>query len=453
MNIDYITKVEGNEAVLDKYVDAVFNQTCKAANIYPFPYQLFGEENCLGSPLIEYFFQQKPFSLERAVEFVEKLRKIDKDGFNGIHYPLDKWVEANIQNPFFYNKNEADKRTIVVDLKLRPEADPTAASSDHIKFMCYLAVCHLKYGPSYASVTANRYFQMATDLGSDEVARLKKVGSGELPEELTEYKDGHVSCVANDAFATIKVTLKKEDAASYQQIFRFINRLLQTSFPRSYSIEFTAKQKTWLPIKGLPKKGVHALFANAVRYESMHPLLVEYAQLAMKPHEWYTNINAEECAMPSTFAVFALGLTSDAYFGLVKQYMKIVDEEHQEIQAKFTPAFVEKFGITEQSLPVFMSCLLSTQEHKHYKLFAEQFQDKEKLTMLLNFKANFAQYLMEELDNEDGEEVANYLWESVLFAIFGPQDKYSKLLSGASETLRPVYTALFEEIAEPEDSE
>ncbi|WP_022822594.1 DUF6138 family protein [Hymenobacter norwichensis] len=451
MNINYITKVEGNEALLDKYVDAVFAGTCKPAKIYPFPYQLSGEENCLDSPLIEYFFQQTPFRLERAVEFVEKLRKIDKQGFNGIHYPLDKWVEANIQKPFFYNENEANKRTIVVALKLRPEADPTTASPDHLKFMCYLAVCHLKYGPSYASVTANQYFQMATDLGSDEVARLKKFGSGELPKEVTEYKDDQISCVANDAFATIKVTLKKEDAASYQQIFWFINRLLQTSFPRSYSIEFTAKQKTWLPIKGLPKKGIHALFANAVAYESVHPLLVEYAGIAMKTHEWYTNINAEECAMPSTFAVFALGLTSDAYFGLVKQYMKTVDEEHQEIQVKFTPAFVEKFGITEQSLPVFMSCLLSTQEHKHHKLFAEQFESAEKLTMLLNFKANFAQYLIDELENEDGEEVANYLWESVLFAIFGPQDKYPKLLSNASETLRPLYAALFEEIEEPED--
>ncbi len=446
MNINYITEVEGNEAVLNKYVEAVFAQTCKPAKISPFPYQLPSEENCWSKPLIEYFLQQKPFVLERTIEFFEKLRKIDKYGFRDLSHFINKWVEATIKKPFFYNENEGDKWTRVVLLKLKPDADPTTASPDHIRFMCYLAVCHLKYGPSYASVTANRYFQMATDLGSDEVAKLKKFGSGELPKELTEYKDGHVSCVANDAFGTIKVTVKEEVAESYQRVFHFINRLLQTSFPRSYSIEFSSKQKAWLPIKGLPKKGVHALFANAVSYESVHPLLVEYAHLAMRTNEWYTNIDSEECAMPSTFAVFALGLTSDAYFGLVKQYMKTVDEEHQEIQVKFTPAFVEKFGITQESLPVFMSCLLSTQEHKHYKLFAEQFQDAEKLTMLLTFKATFAQYLVEYLENEDGEEVADYLWESVLHAIFGPVHKYPKLLSSVGETLRPLYAELFEKI-------
>lgn len=442
MSIDYITTIEGNEAVLEKYVDAVFNQTCKAAKVSPFPYQLSGEENCWNKPLIEYFFQQKPFVLKRTIEFVEKLRKIDKYGFGDIHYPLDRWVEATIQKPFFNSEGSNWETSLI----LKPEVDPTTASPDHIRFMCYLAVCHLKYGPSYASVTANEYFQMATDLGSDEVTKLKKFGSGELPKELTEYKDNHVSCVANDAFGTIKVTVKQEVAESYQRVFHFINRLLQTSFPRSYSIEFSSKQKAWLPIKGLPKKGVHALFANAVAYESVHLLLVEYAHLAMRTHEWYTNIDSEECAMPSTFAVFALGLTSDAYFGLVKQYMKAVDEEHQEIQVKFTPAFVEKFGITQESLPVFISCLLSTQEHKHYKLFAEQFQDAEKLTMLLTFKTTFAQYLVEYLENEDGEEVADYLWESVLHAIFGPVHKYPKLLSSVSETLRPLYAELFEKI-------
>jgi len=454
MNIDYLTTSEGHEAVLEQYVAAVFAQTCRASGTYPFPYQLPGYAKCLGSTLVRYFLQQ-PFVLERAVEFFEKLRRIDREGFNGIRYPLDQWVEATIKEPFF--TNEGTKWD--VRLVRRPDADAAGLPpDDYLKFMCYVAVCHIKYGPSYASVTAQRYFDMATTLGSQEVARLKAVGSGQLPRALTEYKDDSVSCVANDAFATIRVRVKKEAAESYQRVLRFLNDLLRAGFPGSYSIEFASKQKSWLPIKGLPKKSVQALFANAVGYASLHPLLVEYAGLAMRPDEWYTNLDGEQCAMPSSFAVFALGLVSEAYFDLVRRYMQIVDEEHQSIQEKFTPAFVTRFGITARSLPVFISCILSTQSHKPAKVFAEQFRDAESLELLLNCRRNFGRYLpkeevpdepdnsvpdAEEQDDSEQAELEAYQWEAVLYTIFGPEKTYPKLLREADEQLRPLYAELF----------
>ena len=447
MKPPYITTVEGNEAVLAKYVEAVFAGTCRATSAYPNPYRLPGYPNCLDSPLIAYYFQQ-PFVLAQAIEFVEQLRKIDSNGFDGIHYPLDKWLEATVRDPFFVNLG--DKWN--VQYVLKPGVDLASVNPDHLKFMCYVAVCHLKFGPSYASVTANEYFEMATALGSDEVARLKKDGSGTLPREVTEHKDEQVSCVANDAFATIKITVKKEAAESYQQALSFLIKLLQTDFPRSYTIEFSAPEKHWLPIKGLPKKGVNALFGNAVRYEEAHELLVEYANLAMKPHEWYNNLEGEDCAMPSTFAVFGLGLVSEAYFGLVTKYMRVVDEEHQSIQTKFTLAFVERFGINKKTLPVFMYCLLSTQSHKHYKLFAEQFSTRENLELLLGCKQNFSAYLPQDSDELAGEAVeddepeeglAAYLWEDVAHAIFGAEKAQQKLLRDASEDVRPLYAEAF----------
>jgi hypothetical protein len=448
MKINYITTIEGNEAVLDKYVAAVFAGTCRAASTYPNPYQLAGHENCLDSPLIAYFLQQRPFVLARVIEFFEKLRKIDRDGFNGIHYPLDKWVEATIREPAFINRGDKYR----VDLVLKPDVEVASINPDYIKFMCYVAVCHLKFGPSYASVTANEFFGMATALGSDEVAKLKKSGSGALPREVTEYKDDNVRCVANDAFATIRITVKKEAAASYQRALEFLNRLLQTDFSRSYALEFTGPEKHWLPIKGLPKKGVNALFGNAVRYESLHPLLVKYAELAMKPDEWYNNLEDEACAMPSTFAVFALGLVSEAYFDLVTRYMQVVDEEHQSIQEKFTVAFVERFGITAASLPVFIHCLLSTQSHKHYLLFAEQFRSRENLELLLAAKRNFEAYLPKDSDElapeyvdgnaAEDDGLAAYLWEDVAHAIFGAEKTWQKQLSAASADLQPLYAEL-----------
>jgi hypothetical protein len=448
MKPPYITTVEGNEAVLAKYVAGVFAGTCRATSKYPNPYRLPGYPDCLDNPLIAYYLQQQPFVLAEAIEFVERLCKIDPNGFNGIHYQLDKWLEATVRDPFF--TNAGDKWH--VQYVLNPGVDLARVNPDHLTFMCYVAVCHLKFGPSYASVTANRYFEMVTALGSDEVARLKKNGSGTLPREVTEYKDENVSCVANDAFATIKIAVKKETAESYRQVLSFLIRLLQTDFPRSYVIEFSAPEKHWLPIKGLPKKGVNALFGNAVRYEEVHELLAAYANLAMKPDEWYNNLESEDCAMPSTFAVFGLGLVSEAYFGLVTKYMQVVDEEHQSIQTKFTLAFVERFGINKKTLPVFMYCLLSTQSHKHYKLFAEQFSTRENLELLVACKREFGLYLPKDSDelagkpveaDEPEEGLAAYLWEDVAHAIFGPEKAQQKLLRAASEDLRPLYADVF----------
>jgi hypothetical protein len=448
MKPPYITTVEGNEAVLAKYVAGVFAGTCRASKAYPNPYRLPGYPDCLDIPLVAYYLQQQPFVLAEAIEFVERLCKLDPHGFNGIYYQLDKWLETNVRDPFF--TNAGDKWN--VQYVLKPGADLASVDPEHLKFMCYVAVCHLKFGPSYASVTANRYFEMATALGSDEVARLKKDGSGTLPREATEYKSEQVSCVANDAFATIRITVKKETGESYRQALSFLIKLLQTDFPRSYAIEFSAPEKHWLPINGLPKKGVNALFGNAVRYEEVHDLLVEYATLAMKPYEWYNNLEGEDCAMPSTFAVFGLGLVSEAYFGLVTKYMQVVDEEHQSIQTKFTLAFVERFGINKKTLPVFMYCLLSTQSHKHYKLFAEQFSTRENLELLLECKQNFSAYLPQDSDELVGEAVeadepeeglTAYLWEDVAHAIFGPEKAQQKLLRAASEDVRPLYAEIF----------
>jgi hypothetical protein len=42
-----------------------------------------------------------------------------------------------------------------------------------------------------------------------------------------------------------------------------------------------------------------------------------YARLAMQEDEWYNNLSDESCAMPGTFAVFALGLEGPKWWRLV----------------------------------------------------------------------------------------------------------------------------------------
>ena len=59
--------------------------------------------------------------------------------------------------------------------------------------------------------------------------------------------------------------------------------------PGSYSVEFRGKEKIYLPIPGLPKKGVNQLFACAVQHPNLHAAIERYARLAMREFEWYQN--------------------------------------------------------------------------------------------------------------------------------------------------------------------
>ena len=60
-----------------------------------------------------------------------------------------------------------------------------------------------------------------------------------------------------------------------------------------------------------------------------------YARLAMREDEWYNNLFDESCAMPGSFAVFALGLEGEQWAPLVCDYLDRCDDEHSSLQGKF----------------------------------------------------------------------------------------------------------------------
>ena len=137
--------------------------------------------------------------------------------------------------------------------------------------------------------------------------------------------------------------------------------LEQEEFPRSYSVEFRGKEKLYLPIPGLPKKGVNQLFACAVQHPNLHPAMERYARLAMREFEWYQNLADEACAMPGTFAVFALGLEGEQWAPLVAEYLDLCDDEHSSLQGKFLHALIRKFGFQPWTLEVLVRGALSMQ--------------------------------------------------------------------------------------------
>ena len=327
----------------------------------------------LTKSVLEYYLQKLSragFNYDKAHDFCEMFRK--RFGWNEMYYTIQLWFNKFVRNRYFYDTNaeENDKRRAAgkivwgrdENFVLKQDADTSALSQDVVQFSCYFALGYMKYGQSFDNLNAEEIFNYLTALGSDEPAKMKKYGSGTLPKEVTEYKDSAVSCKANDAFATVKITLKEESEGHYAKALDFLISLLEMEFPRSYSLDFRSPNKHYLPIKKLPKKGVNQLFANAIEYHALHGKIEQYARLVMKEFEWYNNLNEENCAMPGTFAVFALGLLDEAYHSLAVDYIKICDGEHQGVHGEFVLAYIEKYGFTEKGLELYTLCEQNIQE-------------------------------------------------------------------------------------------
>lgn len=347
----------------DSCVDSILNESIrvsktKAEKGYP-SYPCFKSEGreILIDAVLEYYLGElakNGFNFDKAKCFSELMRKLCGWKWD-VDRTLYSWIERVICEPFFYKEN---KDWTGGEWILKPGEPSYKLSDDYLNFACFIAVNFAKYGDQSRT---KDIFTFVTALGSDLPAKLKKHGSGNFPKDILNYKDNVLSCVANDVFATIKITLKEESEESYKTILNFICRLLELDFPRSYSIDFRSPVKNYIPIKGLPKKGVNQLFANAICYKSLHNQIEKYARLAMREWEWYNNLEDEYCAMPGTFAVFALGMCDEKYNNLICDYLKICDGEHQDIHGKFVLAYIEKYGFTEETLKIYDLCEVNIQ--------------------------------------------------------------------------------------------
>lgn len=336
---------------------ARLTKTYAPAGYSPYPCFRVGEREILTDAILEYYLSElgsAGFDYDKARTFSETMRRLCGWKWD-VDRVLRNWVERVVRDPFFCDKNSSTNGWNE-EWVLKPGEPSWQLSDDYLRFACYVAVNHVKYGDSCDQATANEIFGFIGALGSDLPARLKKHGSGDLPKEVLECKDDILSCKANDAFATIRIALKEESEQHYQKLLEYLCILLESDFPRSYSVEFRSPAKNWLPIAGLPKKGVHQLFANAVRWPGLHTRIERYARLAMHEFEWYNNLNNADCAMPGTFAVFALGLADEKYHTLVCDYLGLCDGEHQGLHGKFMLAYVEKYGITDKSKELYHLC-------------------------------------------------------------------------------------------------
>ena len=333
----------------------------------------------------------KEFPCEDAVSLCDAMRRLV--GWQEIRYELEKYIEKQVQERYFLVGEREDGFTVFPPCTVLPELRPEDVDEGLLRFACYVAVCHTVYGQSFESLTTEHILGLVSQLRPDMVKQLKTAGSGKLPKEIQQRKMEHFTASANDAFATIRITARDSTEECYAEILDYLCAVLeQEEFPCSYSVEFRGKEKIYLPIPGLPKKGVNQLFACAVQHPNLHPAMERYARLAMREYEWYQNLADEACAMPGTFAVFALGLEGESWAPLVTEYLDLCDDEHSSLQGKFLHALIRKFGFQPWTLGVLVRGALSMQWLEPAKEFRSLITNAESLDALRAVKRRFSAY-------------------------------------------------------------
>ena len=399
----------------------------------------------LPSQLLERYLSRLPlkdFPYAEAVTFCDALRRLV--GWQEIRYTLEKYIEKQVQERYFEVGEKEDYFSPFPPCTVWPELRAEDVDEGLLRFACYVAVCHTVYGQSFESLTTEHILGLVSQIRPDMVKELKTNGSGKLPPNIQKRKTKHLTASANDAFATIRITARDCGEGACEEALSYLIEILeQPEFPRSYSIEFRGPEKIYLPIPGLPKKGVNQLFACTVQYPSLHPAMERYARLAMREFEWYQNLADEACAMPGTFAVFALGLEGERWAPLVTEYLDLCDDEHSSLQGKFLHALIRKFGFQPWTLGVLVRGALSMQWLEPAKEFRSLIANAESLDALLTVKRRFSAYLLPE-ENKDPKFRA-IAWQSLLWAIWGKNSENggSKVIKTAPKELKEKYQQVF----------
>lgn len=430
----------------DQCIQDVLNGTARE-NHSDYPVIIRNEKGTpfLPNQILERYLYQLPlkeFPYEDAVVFCDAMRQLV--GWVEVRYELEKYIEKQVQERYFIVGEREDGFTVFPPCTVCPELRSEDVDDNLLRFACYVAVCHTVYGQSFESLTTEHIFGLVSQIRPDMVKDLKANGSGKLPPEIRKRKTERMTVSANDAFATIRITAKEGTQECYEEVLDYLCEVLeQEAFPDSYSVEFRGVEKIYLPIPGLPKKGINQLFACAVRYPKLHTKIERYAILAMKEFEFYNNVSDEQCAMPGTFAVFALGLEGLEWQQLVCDYLELCDDEHSSVQEKFLHVYFKKFGFTDQTMPVLVSGVQSMQGFKPAKDFRTLIANEESLNALLKIKEHLKDYLPEEARKSKNAPV--YLWHDVIWGIWGKDSENGgkKIMKAAPAHLREIYEQIF----------
>lgn len=212
----------------------------------------------LPDQLLERYLSRLPlkgFPCEDAVSLCDAMRRLVC--WEEIRYELEKYIEKQVQERFFLVGEQEDGFTVFPPCTVCPELRLEDVDEGLLRFACYVAVCHTVYGQSFESLKTEHILGLVSQLRPDMVKELKANGSGKLPPNIQKRKTKYLTASANDAFATVRITARDCTEECYAEVLDYLCAVLeQEEFPRSYSVEFRGSEKNYLPIPGLPKKGV-----------------------------------------------------------------------------------------------------------------------------------------------------------------------------------------------------
>ena len=344
---------------------------------------------------------------EKYMKSIETMgdKKYLKEYRSSLIHRSGKWKKV-VFMPLYYQVKGSEKWN--KEYILKAEIVPEKVDVEKLKLFVQQALWKIKYKQYSWDVkfACEDLERAANELGSEKAKQYLKKGTGELPDNLIHYKDSELEAEANDVFATISLKIKQETAEAYGKALDFIIALLKAGFSHSYQIKLSSKApKHFLDIKGLAKSSTHCFFAQALQYETLHPKLEEYAKVAIKELEWYTDTEyIENSCATGSYAIFGLGLTSKKYFPLVEQYFKLVDDEDQMmIHINFVNALIKRHGFSVETLPTIYEGVISSQDDVIFKSLTEAMKNPENKALLNDFLK----------DKED------YYQEAMYYAVYG----------------------------------
>ncbi|MWV43137.1 hypothetical protein GRF59_05795 [Paenibacillus sp. HJL G12] len=318
------------------------------------------------------------------------------------------WAEERFLNRYFVQSGNYGLEWALKGADEREELD-----SDALEFFIYAA---LRIGATEPK-TRQQYLELAVQLGSENAAAYLKQGSGRFESaRASQLFQGN----ANDILQTIDIRILSEEEAAYGEALQYITDLLKQGFPKGYKLTLKSKAKQYLPVKKMAKSHLHQFFGNALGYPALYPRIAQYAELAMEPFAWYGDVEpGEKSVMPGTYAIFGLGLYTDAFDSLVLRYMKLVDTEHQSLQDSFAEAYIDAHGLTPKSMGMLVSILLGSSE------------SAKPLKSVSIDRPELAEVVLSELADKEMHER-----EHVLYMLFGSRSKLMNLAKKAAFPLK-----------------
>lgn len=296
-------------------------------------------------------------------------------------------------------------------------------TEEEMSFACWLCMLTLLNGTDkYERQYGRDYLKAAGELGSKEAKNILKFGTGQLPEDVVQYKDKFVTCIANDIDKVIDLKIKEENEEAYRAMLKFILKLMEAGFPSEYSMKFNSKIKDCLPISSLKKTKASNFWYNCSKYPALFPLMKEYVRNNMDSYDYYNDAWDEQAVSLGGYAAFALGLADISNCDIVEEFMNQNDSEHTISSSWFVEEFIDKYGVTLETIPAVISCICYSNSSEGR---GGNFEGLENPAVLEAFVEAIEE---KELESYAVEEIARYIW--------GDEEEMEKIISESDSLLK-----------------